>query len=121
MRIGELARRTGVSVRALRYYEEQALLGSARGGNGYREYDDSAVDRVAQIQLLYSAGLCSAKIVELLPCIGDGGARMLASPRLVGDLRVERDRILRQIEEMAASLRVLDGVIAAAEAEDGEP
>ncbi|HEY8454664.1 MAG TPA: MerR family DNA-binding transcriptional regulator [Actinopolymorphaceae bacterium] len=59
MRIGELARRTGVSVRALRYYEEQGLLSADRSPNGYREYDESAVDRVDQIQLLYSAGLCS--------------------------------------------------------------
>lgn len=40
MRIGELARRTGVSVRALRYYEEQGLLVPARAANGYREYTE---------------------------------------------------------------------------------
>lgn len=115
MRIGELSRRSGVSVRALRYYEEQGLLASRRCPNGYREYDQSAVARVGQIQLLYSAGLCSAKIVELLPCIRSDGERVIPSAGLVGDLQRERTRILRQIEEMAASLRVLDSVIAAAE------
>jgi len=45
MRIGELAARAGVSVRALRYYEEQNLLASVRSPSGQRQYPDSAVDR----------------------------------------------------------------------------
>lgn len=42
MRIGELARRTGVAARRLRYYEEQGLLSSDRSVNGYRDYDPQA-------------------------------------------------------------------------------
>jgi hypothetical protein len=45
MRIGELRRRTGVSERLLRYYEEQGLLRPQRRPSGYREYDDSDVTR----------------------------------------------------------------------------
>lgn len=37
MRIGELASRVGVSVRALRYHEEQDLLASARSPSGQRQ------------------------------------------------------------------------------------
>jgi len=36
MRIGELAKRTGVSVRSLRYYDKMGLLGAGRSENGYR-------------------------------------------------------------------------------------
>lgn len=70
MRIGELATKAGVSVRALRYYEEQQLLTSERSASGQRHYVDSAVDRVRLIQQLYAAGLPSRTIVELLPCVG---------------------------------------------------
>lgn len=56
MRIGELAARAGVSVRALRYYEEQNLLASVRSPSGQRQYPYSAVDRVELIQQLYAAG-----------------------------------------------------------------
>jgi len=38
VRIGELAERTGVSVRSLRYYETKGLLGSERTSGGQREY-----------------------------------------------------------------------------------
>lgn len=41
MRIGELAGRTGVSERSLRYYEQQNLLVSDRTPSGHREYPDT--------------------------------------------------------------------------------
>lgn len=54
MRIGELATRTHVSVRALRYYEEHALLTAERTPSGQRHYPESAVARVHLIQQLYA-------------------------------------------------------------------
>lgn len=66
MRIGEVARRAGVSVRALRYYEEQDLLRAERSSGGQRRYPDSAVDRVQLIQQLYAAGLPSRSVREVL-------------------------------------------------------
>ena len=56
MRIGELAERTGVSTRLLRYYGEQGLLAASRDGNGYRCYDEDAVVRVRQIRRLLARG-----------------------------------------------------------------
>ncbi|TDW22848.1 MerR family transcriptional regulator [Kribbella kalugense] len=69
MRIGELADATGVSSRSLRYYEEQGLIRSGRTAGGWREFDQSMVERVVMIQHLLAAGLCSATIAELLPCL----------------------------------------------------
>ncbi|WP_344013572.1 MerR family DNA-binding transcriptional regulator [Nocardiopsis exhalans] len=43
MRIGELSRRTGASVRLLRYYEEQGLIGSTRSASGQRHFTEDAV------------------------------------------------------------------------------
>ena len=72
MRIGELAGKAGVSVRALRYYEEQHLLTSERSPSGQRHYPESAVERVQLIQQLYAAGLASKSIVGLMPCVMSG-------------------------------------------------
>ena len=57
MRIGELARRTGVSARMLRYYEQQHLLTPARAANDYRDFAEADVDRVRQVRALLDAGL----------------------------------------------------------------
>ncbi|MFF9687259.1 MerR family transcriptional regulator [Streptomyces sp. NPDC014623] len=116
MRIGELARRTGVSERSLRYYETQGLLAADRTPGGHRDYPEGAVDRVIRIQEFYAAGLCSSKIAELLPCVrdADGGPSETATPRLVSDLAAERDRIDRKIDELRRSREVLDDVITAA-------
>jgi DNA-binding transcriptional MerR regulator len=112
MRIGELATRAGVSVRALRYYEEQDLLAAVRSPSGQRHYPDSAADRVRLIQQLYAAGLPSKSIRELLPCVVDGAA----TPELLDRLAAERDRIDRQIGALASARDRLDTVMGAATA-----
>ena len=114
MKIGILSERTGVSIRSLRYYEQQGLLASTRTGGGHRTYPEAAVDRVIRIQELYAAGLNSSKIFEILPCMRDldGGPNERATPRLTEELRAERERIDRQIVEMQRTREVLDGVIA---------
>ena len=120
MRIGELARRTGVSERSLRYYEQQGLLVSDRTTGGQREFPERAVDRVIHIQELFAAGLHSRTIASLLPCMrdSDGGPSPDATPRLVSNLTAERVRLDREIRKLATSRDVLDGVIAAA-SDDG--
>lgn len=116
MRIGELARRTGVSERSLRYYETQGLLVSERTPGGQREYAERAVDRVILIQELFAAGLHSRKIAQLLPCMRDpdGGPNERATPELVDELTAERDRIDRLIAGLTSSRAVLDDVITTA-------
>ena len=116
MHIGELSRRTGVSIRSLRYYEEQALLHPSRTPAGYRVFTEADVDRVARIQLLYSAGMRSACISDVLGCVlGDGReAYDEPAPDLVANLIPVRERIVRQMAELGESLTVLDRILDAA-------
>ncbi|MGV9314335.1 MerR family transcriptional regulator [Streptomyces sp. NPDC003691] len=116
MRIGELARRTGVSERSLRYYEKRGLLASGRTPGGHREYSEAAVDRVVHIQELLAAGLNSEMIARVLPCMrdSDGGPSETATPQLVVWLTAERRRIDGLIGELMRSRDVLDEVIGAA-------
>lgn len=72
MRIGELSRATGVTQRALRYYEEQGLLTPGRTANGYREYGPDAPEAVGRIRALLAMGLPSRLIRDLVPCELDG-------------------------------------------------
>jgi DNA-binding transcriptional MerR regulator len=68
MRIGELARRSGVSVRMLRYYGSHGLLGATRRPSGYRECQPQDMQIVQLIRLLNAAGFTLAAIRRILPC-----------------------------------------------------
>ncbi|MFI8826972.1 MerR family transcriptional regulator [Streptomyces sp. NPDC053431] len=118
MRIGELASRSGVSERSLRYYEKQGILRSERTPGGHRDYGDWAVDRVIRIQSLYAAGLNSQKIAQLLPCMRDvdAGPTALTDEKLVTELTAERERIDRLIADLLRSREVLDEFIDTASA-----
>lgn len=112
MRIGELARRTGVSVRALRYYEEQGLLVPERAANGYRDYPTSAVDYVRSIQLLYAAGLTSTKVTKVLPAACGQPGSVMTSADIEAELRKVHARLTREIEQRQASLHLLGHLLA---------
>ncbi|MFG2978254.1 MerR family transcriptional regulator [Streptomyces sp. NPDC048331] len=75
MRIGELARATGTTARALRHYEQAGLISSERASNGYRVYDERTVVRVGNIRHLLAAGLTLDDVRVFLPCLdGDVAA-----------------------------------------------
>ncbi|MEV8412368.1 MerR family transcriptional regulator [Streptomyces niveus] len=96
VRIGEVAAKAGVSVRALRYYEQQELLRSTRNSGGQRQYPAGAVERVRLIQRLYSVGLPSRTIREVLPFADSGEV----SPELLELLAAEHDRLDRQMTDL---------------------
>ncbi len=107
MRIGTVARRTGVSVRLLRYYEEQGLLRPVRGANGYREYAESDVTAVSHIRSLLAAGLPTAVIARVLHCVHDDGTPSTC-PAMIENLRRERARMAETIARLETSRHRLD-------------
>jgi DNA-binding transcriptional MerR regulator len=109
LRIGDVARRAGVSVRAVRYYEEQGILAAERSASGQRLYAPTAVDRVRFFQQMYAAGLTSRNIAELMPCWDSGHTD--AGQRAM--LLAQRDRIHSKVDELQDVLRRLDDLIAA--------
>ncbi|WP_250032687.1 MerR family transcriptional regulator [Paractinoplanes maris] len=109
IRIGELASRTGVSVRSLRYYEEQGLLTSLRSPSGHRRYLESQVERIDFLQRLFSAGLSSRTIVDLLPCVDSPSDD--ASEAALERMLQERDRLDQHIEDLTSTRGVLNGLI----------
>ncbi|SQH76003.1 HTH-type transcriptional regulator HmrR [Shewanella benthica] len=44
MKIGEVAKKTGLSIKSIRYYHDIGLICATRGENGYREYDQPQID-----------------------------------------------------------------------------
>ena len=89
--IGELARRTGVTASALRYYEELGLLPAPARVSGQRRYPESAATIVAAIRLHSDAGFTLAEQKALL-----------ASPGGTPDWRELAQRKLAELDERIA-------------------
>ena len=110
MQIGELSERTGTSRRLLRYYEEQGLIVSDRSPNGYRDYDESSVDRVMQVRGLLDAGLPTRIIKQILPCLDK--PRIIhfhdATPEMLATLEHERDRMSQRIDCLVRNRDAID-------------
>ena len=127
LRINEVAAETGLTTRAIRYYEEIGLLEpAARSDGDYRLYDASDLERLAFIRSLRDdAGFSLAEIGQLLE---DEAARERNRERiLVTDDPTERRAILtdarvrvdRQIETLEAKAVRLATMIEEARARRG--
>ena len=67
MRIGEIAEQAGGTTKTLRYYEAAGLLPAVpRTASGYRDYDDSTLDRLAFIRAAQTIGLRLGEIREII-------------------------------------------------------
>ncbi|MFC8827349.1 MerR family transcriptional regulator [Streptomyces sp. NPDC057137] len=120
MRIGELAARTDVSPRMLRYYEAQDLLRAERDGNGYRFFGEPAVERVLLIRELLSSGFTTELIRSSLPCFAgppeQGEQLACATPQTVERLRRQVRNVERRLEALGKTRTALRSYLIAAEA-----
>jgi DNA-binding transcriptional MerR regulator len=90
LQVSELAGRAGVAPSTVRFYERVGLLSPARrAANGYRVFDESALDELAFISRAKGIGMSLEDIVGLLAARPAGECRSLQA-RLRG-----RDRLLR--------------------------
>ncbi|MFN3835227.1 MAG: redox-sensitive transcriptional activator SoxR [Glycocaulis sp.] len=67
--VGELARRAGVSVSTLHFYETKGLIASTRTGGNQRRYGRDMLRRVAVIRVAQRAGVPLAEIREALDAL----------------------------------------------------
>jgi len=102
VRIGELAERTGVSVRSLRHYERRGLIEAKRLSNGYREFDESAVERIRRIRSLLAIGFTIDDILPFAPCLDDEAFdERRACDEAIALHRAKLEEIDQRIRELA--------------------
>jgi DNA-binding transcriptional MerR regulator len=107
MRIGELGRRTGVSARALRHYEELGLLPARRRANGYRDYDDADLRAVTEIRSLVGLGFALEETRPFVECLRAGHATGGSCPDSIAVYRsklAEIDGYLARLHDVRAEL-----------------
>ncbi|MBO9475536.1 helix-turn-helix domain-containing protein [Shimia sp. R10_1] len=104
--ISEVAKRSGVSASALRYYEKRGLITSDGRRGLRREYDDSVLTRLALIALGQRAGYSLEEISSLLHA--SGGKLELNRQ----NLKTQAKSLRSQAEELLATAELLDHVAA---------
>ena len=74
MRIGEVAERSGLTVKTIRFYEQAGVLPPPqRLESGYRDYDDEALARLAFVKAAQAAGLSLAEIRRVIAVRDEAG------------------------------------------------
>lgn len=120
MNIGELARKTGVSTRMLRYYEERGLLSPVRRASGYRDYSLQDLEVVQRIIALNRAGLTLKDVKPLLSCTVPDAPETVTCIAMLQSLREKLVIVEEQMQEMSRTRDLLTRLLTNA-GEDGKP
>ena len=106
--IGEVVRRTGLSVHALRFYEREGLLLSehvARGTGGHRRYSPQDVNWLRICIKLRTSGMPLAKIRRLAELVREGSGNEQERLEL---LREQQRRVENQLAELEDCLQIIN-------------
>jgi len=108
LRTGEVARRAGVNVETLRFYERKGILPEPpRGRSGYREYPPEAVDLIRFVKRAQQLGFSLREVRELLElrAVPRRAARRVR--RLVQQKLADIERKIQDLQAMQRALAEL--------------
>lgn len=107
MNIGQAAARTGVPAKTIRYYEEIGLVTPTRSANGYRQFGDRQVERLAFLRRARALGFSIEDCRSLLDLWSDSD-RAAADVRRIaaGHLSTVNEKI-EQLRQVRATLDAL--------------
>lgn len=113
MLIGEVARRSGVPAKTLRYYEDIRLIDAPRrSASGYRDYDETVLDRLGFVRAAQAIGLSLGEIRSIVALRDDG---LAPCGHVLGLLRARAEDIRRTIRQLRALQSELDRLVERAE------
>lgn len=108
MQIGEIAHQVGLATSAIRFYEEKGLIPeAARTASGYRDYDESMIDRIRFIRAGQAVGLTLHELGQVLQ-IRDQGESPCRHVTELLDRRIhEVDQRIQELRSLRRDLTVL--------------
>jgi DNA-binding transcriptional MerR regulator len=116
MHIGELAQRTGLSLRTIRHYDDVGLLpATARTDGGFRVYSEDDFERLMVIKQMKPLGFSLEEMAEILGMLSPGSDDAPAEGeqvRLAGFLEKavhERAKIARNLAQANEFIQMLSG------------
>jgi DNA-binding transcriptional MerR regulator len=108
LKVGDLARMTGKTVRAIHLYEELGLLQPAtRSSGGFRLYEQRAVERVRWIDLLHGLGFSLQEMREVVQSWWTAGLGPAAMEHLRGLFQrklAETRELVRRHQQLESEL-----------------
>lgn len=112
MKIGELAKRTGLAASTIRFYESKGLLKSVdRLSNGYRAYPPEAVSVLAIIMNAQQTGFTLDEIRSILSATAEGWrhAELMATlQRKIGDIEAMERRLAQNKAQLHSLIALID-------------
>lgn len=113
MKIGELARKTGLPIATLRFYEMEGLLSSRRSSGNYRDFPEEAVGQAERIRLYRSLDLTLPEIRSMLRLAATPAASCGEVCELIGrhleKVRCQRERLQNLEIELQRLLSICPG------------
>ena len=104
MNIGDVARRSGLPVKTIRYYEEIGLITARRSANGYRTFGDSDLHRLAFLGRARALGFSIEDCRNLMELYQDKSRASADVKRIASDHLERIDVKLEELQQMRATL-----------------
>ncbi len=103
--VGEVARRSGVAVSALHFYESRGLIGSHRTSGNQRRYNRDVLRRIAVIRVAQEVGIPLADIAAALDSLPEGRTPTREDWNLLSTAwREDLDRRIAQMKKLRDGL-----------------
>lgn len=113
MQIGQVAERTGLSLRTIRWYEEEGLVGpTTRTGGGFRLYSEHDVARLEVIKQMKPLGFSLEEMRQLLTLLDDLGTAEEDRCALLDRLRMFHEAATARVRALEEQLRVAEAFAA---------
>ena len=117
MNISEAARRSGLTSKAIRYYEEIGLIAPARRGeNGYRQYESSAVEELQFLARARDVGFDLEECRQLLNLQRDKGRQSRHARALVLE---KSEKLQARIDRLQSMQTVLQDMASRCQGDEG--
>ena len=108
--IGEIARRTGLSVSAIRFYEERGLVASVRNSGGQRRFARSDIRRLSIVMIAQNMGFSLNRIQEALSALPSHRAPNKAEwAKMAEDFKIDIDARINVLERLRDRLGMCIG------------
>jgi MerR family copper efflux transcriptional regulator len=109
LQIGQVAQRTGLSLRTIRFYEENGLVRpTSRSHGGFRLYSEDDVTRLGVIKRMKPLGFTLEEMHELLTLLADL-TRSPGNPALVDRLRMFHEAATARVTALREQLAIAEG------------